>query len=165
MKKLITLLMVPILLTNGPLSAQKILLKIASITATAGEDVKAVDFKVELAATWLGGGGGGGGGRANVHQLLIKKNNNTSTNELFKRVLTGIVLPVVVLEYYNASNVLYFTITLKQVYVTNFFWLSPECPTCLKLEHQVAFVPRQIETTDAVTGITYKFDVVTNSSY
>ena len=162
MKKLIGLLIVA-LLTSSQLNAQKILLKIASVTAAAGEDVKAVDFKIELAATWLGGGGGAG--RANVHDLLIKKSNNTSTNELFKRVLTGTVLPVVVLEYYNASNVLYFTITLRQVYVSNFFWLSPECPTCLKLEHQVAFVPRQIETTDAVTGITYKFDVVTNSTY
>lgn len=163
MNKLIGLLIVSVLLTCSQLSAQKILLKIASITAAAGEDVKAVDFKIEYAATWLGGGGGAG--RATVHDLLIKKTNNTSTNELFKKVLTGTVLPVVILEYYNASNVLYFTITLRQVYVSNFYWLSPECPTCLKLEHQVAFVPRQIETTDAVTGITYKFDIATNSSY
>jgi len=163
MKKLIGLLIVTVLLTNCQLNAQKILLKIASITAVAGEDVKAVEFKIDATATWIGGGGGGG--RANFHEVLIKKGNNTSTNELFKKVATGTVLQTVVLEYYNASNVLYFTITLRQVYVTNFYWLSPECPTCLKLEHQVAFVPRQIETTDAVTGITYKFDVATNASY
>ncbi len=163
MKKLIGLLIVSILLTNSQLSAQKILLKIAPITPVAGEDVKAVEFKIDATSSWIGGGGGAG--RANFHEVLIKKSNNTSTNELFKKVATGTVLQTVVLEYYNASNVLYFTITLRQVYVTNFYWLSPECPTCLKLEHQVAFVPRQIETTDAVTGITYKFDVVTNSSY
>ncbi len=163
MKKLIGLLIVSIFLTNSQLSAQKILLKIASVTAAAGEEVKAVEFKTESKMTWIGGGSGQG--RATIHDLLIKKSNNTSTNELFKRVTFGTVLPTVILEYYNASNVLYFTITLRQVFVNNFFWLSPECPTCLKLEHQVSFAPRQIETTDAVTGITFKFDVVTNTSY
>ena len=163
MRKLLTLFLLSMLLTSGPLVAQKILLKIASITPVAGEDVKAVEFKVDLAATWIGGGGGAG--RANFHDFLIKKSNNTSTNELFKKLVTGAVMPAVVLEYYNASNVLYFTITLKQVTVTNFFWLSPECPTCLKLDHQVAFVARYIETTDAVTGITFKFDVAGNVTY
>ena len=164
MRKLIGLFLLSMLFTNGPLAAQKILLKIASITPAAGEDVKAVEFKIDLAASWAGGGGGTVG-RAIFSDMLIKKSNNTSTNELFKKVVTGTVLPAVILEYYNASNVLYFTITLKQVFVTDFFWLSPECPTCLKLDHQVAFAPRQIETTDAVTGITFRFDVSTNSSY
>jgi len=163
MKKLIGLLIGSILLSYTPVCAQKILLKIAAVTAAAGEDVKAVEFKTESTMTWIGSGSGQG--KATIHELLIKKTNNTSTNELFKRVTFGTILPTVILEYYNASNVLYFTITLRQVFVTNFFFLSPECPTCLKLEHQVAFVPKQIETTDAVTGITFKFDVVTNSSY
>ena len=164
MKKLLTLLVICLLLNNGLLSAQKILLKIASITPPAGEEVKAVEFKIDATATWVGGGGGTSS-RAIFHDLLIKKTNNTSTNELFKKLVTGTYIPVVVLEYYSASNVLYFTITLKTVIVTNFFWLSPECPTCLKLDHQVAFAPKQIETTDAVTGITFRFDVSLNSTY
>lgn len=146
-----------------PAIGQKILLKIPSITAAAGEDVRAVEFKVDNTIKW--GTGGSGVGKTVVGDMLIKKSNSTSTNELYKKVLTGVVLPTVTIEYYDASNVLFFTITLKSVYVTNFYWLSPECPTCLKMEHQVAFNPRQIETTDAATGITVKYDVVTASIY
>lgn len=158
-------LYIPLLLfIFGNVRAQKILLKVPSTTAAAGEEVRAVEFKIENNTKWSAGGGSTIG--KNIFgDVLIKKTNNTSTNELYKKLLTGVVLASVVLEYYDSNNALFFTITLKSVYVTNFYWLSPECPTCLKLEHQVGFAPKQIETTDAATGITVKYDVVTSAIY
>ncbi len=144
--------------------AQKILLKIGALTAPGGEEVRAIDFKVDATTTWVFGGGASVGA-PKVHELLVKKTNGTSTNELFKKILTGGSLPEVVLEYYDAANVMYFRITLKSVFLSNFFWLSPECPTCLKLEHQVAFVPKQIETFDVSTGVTLGFDVTNRMTY
>ncbi len=146
-----------------PASAQKILLKIASITAAAGEEVKAAELRADGGVSWSGGGASVG--KVSIKDVLIKKQNNTSTNDLFKKLLQGTSIPVVVLEYYDSNNTLFFTITLKTVFVTNFYWLSPECPTCLKLEHQVAFSAKQIETFDVATGITVKFDISTNLIY
>jgi type VI protein secretion system component Hcp len=145
-------------------TAQKILLKIDGVTAADGEEVRALDFKVKSLTSWVSGGGVSVG-KARLDSFLIKKTNNTSTNDLFKAILTGKAYPIVILEYYDASEVLYFTITLKTVYISNFFWLSPECPTCLKLEHQIAFVPKQIETFDISTGETVRYDVPSNTTY
>lgn len=149
-----------------PAGAQKILLKIASVTAMAGEEVKAAELRGDGSISWSGTGGGGASvGKVSIKDMLIKKQNGTSTNELFKKLLQGTAIPVVVIEYYDSNNTLFFTITLKTVFVTNFYWLSPECPTCLKLEHQVAFAAKQIETYDVATGVTVKFDVSTNLIY
>jgi type VI protein secretion system component Hcp len=162
MKKLIVLFISSLLLCGGVM-AQKILLKIGSVTATGGEEVRAVDFKFESPSNWTSGGASVGAPK--TYDLLVKKTNNTSSNELFKKLLTGVTIPEVVVEYYDAANVLYFKITLKMVLVSNFYWLSPECPSCLKLEHQVAFVPKQIETFDVSTGITIRYDVSTRLLY
>lgn len=155
-----------LLLNVTTASSQKILLKIASVTAAAGEEVKAAELRADGSISWSGAGGGGASvGKVSIKDLLIKKQNNTSTNDLFKKLLQGTAIPSVVIEYYDSNNTLFFTITLKTVYVTNFYWLSPECPTCLKLEHQVAFSAKQIETFDVATGITVKYDVSTNLIY
>ena len=164
MKKLVAFLISSIFSICSHLNAQKILLKIASITDPAGEEVRAVDFKVDAVTTWASGGGVSVGA-PKVHDILIKKTNNTSTNAIYKKLLQGAITPIVILEYYDASNLLYFQITLKSVYVSNFYWLSPECPTCLKLEHQIAFVPKQVETYDVASGITVGFDVTTRLTY
>ncbi len=160
MKKFFSLLAL-LAFSFGPANAQKIVLKIASITPAAGEEVKAAEFKVEFPVVLSGGAAG----KPVFKDFLIKKSNGTSSNELYKKLLTGVIIPVVMIEYYDAANNIYFIITLKQVSVSNFYWLSPECPTCLKLEHQVGFVGRQIETYDVSTGVTVKFDVILNSIY
>lgn len=166
MKKIYLLLVCLFIWGALPASAQKILLKIASVTATAGEEVKAAELRGDGSISWSGAGGGGATvGKVSIKDMLIKKQNGTSTNELFKKLLQGTIIPAVVIEYYDANNTLFFTITLKTVFVTNFYWLSPECPTCLKLEHQVAFAPKQIETFDVATGVTVKYDISTNSIY
>ena len=141
-------------------------MKIDGITATAGEEVRAVEFKITAATTWANGGGVSVG-KPKPGDFVIKKTNNTSTNELSKKILTGSAIPLVKFEYYSAADDKqpYFTITLKEVFVSNFFWLSPECPTCLKLEHQVAFVPKIFETFDAVTGKTVGYNISTGVVY
>ncbi len=139
-------------------TAQKIVLKIGAITASGGEEVRAVDFKIDAATSWSLGGGASVG-VPKVHEFLIKKTNNISSNDIYKKILQGSSYPEVVLEYYNVADKLYFRITLKDVYVSNFYFLSPECPTCLELEQQVAFVPKKIETFDIATGITVGYDV------
>ncbi len=144
--------------------AQKILLKISGITVGSGEDVKAVDFKFEGTSTW--GSGGVTAGTIKVYPVLVKKAAGLSTHEIYKKVLTGTIFtPNVDLEYYDASNVMYFKISLVNAIVTNFYWLSPECPTCIQLEHQIAFNPRRIETLDVATGITVKYDYQLKSFY
>ena len=160
MKQLLSILIM-VLLTGSQTSAQKILLKIGSVTAAGGEEVRAVDFKFDNPSI-VSGGAGHTSGKVEASDLMIKKTNNTSTNDLFKKVLNGSHYPEVKLEYYDNANALYFTITLKDVLVTQFYWLSPECPTCLKLEHQVAFAPLIIESLDGATGVKVTYNFATN---
>ena len=155
--------MVFVVLAGHNTIAQRILLKIDGVTAPDGEEVRAVDFKVRATTSWSPGGSSVG--KARLDRFILKKTNNVSSNELFKAVLTAKAYPVVTLEYYDASEVQYFTITLKDVFVSTFFWLSPECPTCLKLEHQIAFAAKQIETADLLTGETLRYNVSTNATY
>ncbi|MEO6405427.1 MAG: hypothetical protein ABIY51_04565 [Ferruginibacter sp.] len=152
------------MIVDGQLYGQKILLKISGITAAAGEEVKAVDFKMEGSSTWSSNGITPG--IIKVYPLLIKKTVGLSSHELYKKTLTGAVFtPNVILEYYDAANVMYFSISLVNALVTNFYWLSPECPTCIQMEHQVAFNPRRIETFDVPTGITVRYDYQTKAFY
>ncbi len=164
MKQKVLLVCLMTLLLPFAGEAQKILLKITGITAAAGEVVTAVDFKFEAFSTW--GPTGITSGTVKTFPVLIKKNHGTSTNELHKKLSTGTAFtPNVVLEYYDASKVMYFRITMLNAIVSNFYWLSPECPTCIKLEHQVAFNPRRIETFDVATGVTVGFDYQTKTTY
>ena len=159
MSKLASLLII-VLLISCQTTAQKILLKIGVVTAAGGEEVRAVDFKFDNLS--IVSGGGHTSGKVQASDLMIKKTNNTSTNDLFKKVLNGSRYPEVKLEYYDNANALYFTLTLKDVIVTQFYWLSPECPTCLKLEHQVAFAPLIIESLDSATGVKVTYNFATN---
>ncbi len=166
MKKPLVILTALLVLICSHSIAQKIIMKIDGITAVAGEEVRAVEFKITAATSWSLGGGASVG-KPKLGDFVIKKTNNTSTNELSKKILTGAGIPLVIFEYYSAADdkLPYFTITLKDAFVSNFFWLSPECPTCLKLEHQVAFVPKIIETFDAVTGKTVGYNITTGIAY
>ena len=164
MKNKIVLIQMFLLLLCGQAIAQKILLKITGITAAAGEEVKAVDFKFEGTSTWTTTGLSAG--QMKLYPVLIKKASGLSTHEIYKKVLMGTVFtPNVELEYYDAANVMYYKISLVNALVTNFYWLSPECPTCIQLEHQIAFNPRRIETSDVATGITVKYDYQTKAFY
>ena len=164
MKKKFAVLLCFSLMTGGNNIAQKILLKIGSVTAAGGEEVRAVDFKIDAATSWSLGGGPTVG-VPKVHEFLVKKTSNVSSNDIYRKILQGASYPEVVLEYYNISDRLYFKITLREVYISNFYFLSPECPTCLELEQQVAFVPKQIESFDVATGVTVGYDVPERKVY
>ena len=164
MKKFTIILVAFFLILCSQSIAQKILLKISSITVAAGEEVKAVDFKFEGTSTWTTGGVSAG--TIKVYPVLVKKLVGLSTHDIYKKLLQGtIYTPNVVLEYYDAANVMYFRISLVNAIVTNFYWLSPECPTCIQLEHQIAFNPRRIETFDVATGITVGYDYQLKTIY
>ena len=138
--------------------AQKILMKIGSFTATGGEEVRALEFQINAATSYTQGGGVSVG-KANPGSLMVKRTHNKSTSELFKKIVAGASFADVIFEYYDAGDKLYYTITLGNVFLTQVYWLSPECPTCLKLEQQLGFVFKTIKTTDAVTGVTLTWDV------
>jgi len=138
---------------------QQILMKIGSVTAADGEQVKALEFQVTAPSTFSGGGGAGHG-KAIPGYLSIKKDNGKSTTSFLKDIVDGSHLPEVIFEYYKASDKEpYYTITLTDALITQLYWLSPECPTCLKLEMQVGFVFKKYKTFDAESGQTITWDI------
>ena len=164
MKKQFILLALVLIL--GPLTGvgQKILMKIGSITASGGEEVRAAEFKTDAPTSWSSGGGASVG-KPKLGSFIIKKTNGPSTNDLHRHIISGSAYPEVIFEYYDAADKLYFTITLRDVFLTEFYRLTPECPGCLKLEHQVGFISKRIETADLVNGTTIKYDVSTGATY
>ncbi|MCW3107588.1 MAG: hypothetical protein JWQ09_2094 [Segetibacter sp.] len=158
MKRKLWLILITLLSTFSYSIGQKILMKIASVTAAGGEEVRALEFQINAASSWTAGGGASVG-KPNPGNLMIKKTNNNSTSSLFKDIASGKTIPEVIFEYYDASNILYYSITLTGAYVTQLYWLSPECPTCLKLEQQVGFVFKTYKTVDVASGVTVTWDI------
>lgn len=124
-------------------------MKITGITATAGEEVKALDFRINAASSYLKGGGASVG-RPAPDSLIIKKAVDKSTNDFLKKIVQGAGYQEVIFEYYDNANVNYYTITLTGALLTSLYWLSPECPTCLRLEHQVSFVMSTVKMEDKI---------------
>lgn len=155
-------------MAGSPVWAQKILLKINTVTPAAGEEVKAVELKTRKVCEFSAGGTS-----CNVTEfddLVIKKENNISTNELWRKSLSptgpGSIMGNLTLEYYNQANVLYHRIVLVNARISNFFWLSPECPNCIKMEHQVSFFFERIEMYDDLNGgAPVKWNRITSSFY
>ena len=83
MNKLYFLLIVFTVLTASA-SAQKILMKIAAVTAAAGEEVRALEFQINANSSWTGGGASVG--KPAPGNLMIKRTNNKSTAELFRSI-------------------------------------------------------------------------------
>lgn len=144
--------------------AQKILMKITNITPTAGEEVKALDFRINASSSYVKGGGASVG-RPAPDSLIVKKSADKSTSDLLKKLVAGSAYPEVIFEYYDNTNVNYYTITLTGALVTSLYWLSPECPTCLKLEQQLSFVMSSIKMEDKLnkTTITYNISTMTTN--
>jgi type VI secretion system Hcp family effector len=150
------------LIINTPAFSQKILMKINNITDAAGEEVRALEFQINSTVAAVGGGGGGTG-KATAGDLVIKKTLGKSTNGLFSAVAKGTHIVPVIFEYYNAANVLYYKITLTDVIVGKVYWLSPECPSCIKLEHQVAFRFSSYKTEDILNGTQTTWNIGTGA--
>ena len=162
MKKSALLLFAILLMAYSQASAQKILMKIGTVTAAGGEDVRALEFQINASSNYLQGAGASVG-KPVPSSLSVKRTHNVATNSLFNNIVKGTSIPEVKFEYYDAANVLYYTITLTNVFLTQLYWLSPECPTCLKLEQQLGFVFKTIKMADAVTGASTTWDIGSGS--
>ncbi len=136
-------------------------MKITGITDAAGEEVRALDFRVT--APVATGGTGTSTGKAVPADLIIKKNQSASTSDFFKKIVQSGTYPSVIFEYYSATDELYYRITISNVKLTQLFWLSPECPSCLKLKHQVGFTFNAYKTEDLVTGTVVSWNIATNT--
>ena len=158
MKKTLFLLLITLMITSGKSIGQNILMKISSVTAAAGEEVRTLDFQINAASSWTKGGGASVG-KPNPTNLIIKKPNNKSTSDLFKSIGQGKSIPEIIFEYYDTANKLYYSITLTNVFLTQLNWLTPECPTCLKLELQVGFVFKTYKTFDVASGMKVTWDI------
>ncbi|HMO62255.1 MAG TPA: type VI secretion system tube protein Hcp [Ferruginibacter sp.] len=162
MKKIVLLLALAIFGAALQSQAQKILMKITNVTDAKGEEVRALELQMNRAAGTSTGGGGTSVGKTDPGYLIIKKTHDKSTNELFKKMAQGTFMPEAIFEYYDASNTLYYKITLTNVLLMQFYYLSPECPGCLKLEHQVAFSYDKIKVEDLANGGNNNWDIKLN---
>jgi type VI protein secretion system component Hcp len=161
-----SLLLVLFFLITSITNGQNIKMKIPSFTGLPADGEDLIAFEVsDTQRLSTGGGGGGSVGKTEFEFTKIKKQNSASTNELWKRSLNGQHTAEVQFEFYNASNVLFYKIVLKDVIVTHFSYLSPECTNCPRLFHQVWFDYGKIEVTDVATGNTVKFDRSANATY
>lgn len=79
--------------------------------------------------------------------LLIKKDIDSSTAEFFKRMAQGKGFAEISFEYIKAGSKpdKTYIITIYEAFLTQLQWLTPECPGCLNLEHQVGFVFKKID--------------------
>ena len=145
-------------------NSQIIKLKITGVTSLAGEEVLAFETgdTIPASSTY---GGGGGGSTVRYETIKIKKLKDVSTNELFKRSINGLHTGEATFEFYDLNNVLFYQIVIKDFTVNHFSYLSPECPGCAKLFHQLWFDYKQIEVTDVASGNVVKFNRLTNAFY
>ena len=163
MKRKLWLVSLALTISGSYCIAQKIIMKIASSTAQFGEEVRALEFQINAdpPSTIYGPG------KAQPGTLMIKKTNDVSTGALFNGIVKGTIIPEVLFEYYDTDITInktpYYTITLGNANVLQLYWLSPECPTCLKLEHQVGFVFKTMKTVDNVTGQTRLWNIATGT--
>lgn len=122
------------------------------------EEIKALEFKMDAEVSYLKGTGVSVG-KPLPGQLILKKNIDSTTNGFFRKMITGTFLPFVQIDYSDKNNLNYYSITLTDVFVTQLYFLSPECPTCIKLEHQVGLVFSTIKIEDKINNTTSTWDI------
>ncbi len=148
-------------------NAQKILMKINGITLTDGEEVLAFDWKNSADYSGLLGGGGGSA-KAISDLVMIKKAVAKSTNKLMLQLTKTQPMQVdVIFEFFAASTDKdpHYRITLKTPSVAQFYYLAPECPTCLKLVHQIGFfLGSSVMFQNLITGESNTWDIANNAS-
>lgn len=123
-----------------------------------GEVVKALEFKIAAAVTY-GAGTGASVGKAQPGTLFIKKDIDSSANPFFRRIVQGVQSPTIVFDYFDNKNVNYYSITITDAFVTNIEFLTPECPSCLKLENLIGFVFKTIKLEDKIKKINTTWDI------
>ena len=148
---------------EGAVQAQKIMMKVEGINLGDGEVIKALEWKTNADIT-IGGSGGNSVAKANPGKLIVKKNSGKSTDFFLKKIVQGQPISLVEMSYFetNTSKDPYYTIKMENVYISDLFWLSPECPTCLQLEHQIGFVFSKITISDKINNLNTVWDVSQN---
>lgn len=145
-------------------NGQSIKIKIAGVTAAAGEDVIAFEVSDTTGAS-VNGGGGQSTPVPSFEFVKIKKLKDVSTNELFKRSMLGTHTANVTFEFYDATSTLFYTIVLLDVTINHFSYLTPECAGCTKMYHQVWLDYVKIESTDVSTGLQVRYNRTTRATY
>ena len=164
MRKQLFMLLITLLIISGHGIAQKIVMKIPSITDKFGEEVRTLAFSIDANTSWTKGGGASVG-KPNPGSLVIRKSNNKSTSDFMKTITTGNSIPEITFEYYEDSpgggremGKSIYTITITAAFLTELSWLTPDCSNCPKLEQKVAFVYKTLKVTDA-TGKSVTWDI------
>jgi len=143
-------------------NAQKIVMRVGytqgGTPTETGEVVKALEFKIAAAVTY-GTGTGASVGKAQPGTLFIKKDIDSSANPLFRRLVMGQSFPSIVFDYYDDKNTNYYSITITEAFVTNLEFLTPECPSCLKLENLIGFVFKTIKLEDKIKKTNIIWDI------
>lgn len=144
--------------------SQSIKMKIAGITADAGEDVIAFETG-DTTNSSVGSGGGQTASPSRFEFVKIKKVAGGSSNELFKRSTVSSHIADVTFEFYNTGAQLFYKVSIKNAVITHFSYLSPECTNCSKLYHEIWFDFDKIEVTDSATGVTVGYDRIKRVNY
>ena len=153
-------------LAASAMNGQTIKLKVSGITATAGEDILAFEAGDTIPVNTIGGTGGGGGvSVSRFAAVKFKKVKDSSSAEFHRRSINAAATPDFTFEFYDAGNTLYYKISLKEVYVIHFSYLSPECNGCSKLFHEVWLDYRKIEWTDVLLNVTWRYNLSTRTFY
>lgn len=161
MKHRIIVLLSILLAISAGAHAQKIMMKVSYARPAVygdAEEIRALEFKMNAAVTYTSGAGASVG-KAIPGELIIKKNTDSTTTALFRKMVGGTNYPFVQIEYFDKNNLNYYSITLTDVYVTQLYFLSPECPTCIKLEHQVGLVFSTIKIEDKINNTSSTWDI------
>lgn len=161
MKSILLLLCIAL---SVAVKCQTIKMKIATYTSTDGETINALELTDTLPVS-TSGGTGSGTGISKFNDLKVKKMAGLSTNELLKRSIAGTQLPQVDFEYYDNTNTLFYKIVIRDVFVSQFSYLSPECANCTSLQHQVNFYFTRIEVTDVASGNVLRYNRSTRTFY
>ena len=139
---------------------QTIRLKMPPATPAAGEEILAFEVSDTIPPTSFGGVTS----IPRFEFVKIKKLKGSSTNDLFRRSVSGMRAAEAIFEFYDSGGVLYYKIAIKDVSVNHFSYLSPECSGCNQLIHQVWFDFESIEVTDMATGNIVRYNRTTRST-
>jgi hypothetical protein len=142
---------------------QKWVMKIANITAAAGEEAKALELKTAVTPGSTVGSGGSFP-KPFVESLLIKKVTGRSTNHLLEKFANQDFIPKVVMEYYDKDNVLTYLFEFSDVLIYKVDWLSPECPNCLPLDILIGLSPKIVLFEDKKNNLKRTWSLVTGSA-
>lgn len=158
MKKMLPLLLLAILITVMQSYGQRITMKIPSFSGLAnGLNVLSVNIQNKVLYT------NNLPGAPNLEPITVTKENGTDIVDLHRALFTNQRIPEVRFEYYNAANILYYTILLTNATVTSFNLMNENCktPSCFTLLEEMAFQAEIIRISESPSGKVVTWNNVT----